>query len=140
MTTLIRTEQASPTQLPQAFNEHIYYQLLERVKRHMTAPATRQRESVEERFARLAEMWRSATLLDSSTTLKVSHPAYLAIIAMGEPVVPLILRELTRRPGHWSAALTAITSAVPYPPELRGNMRAIAQAWLEWGRTHGYKA
>lgn len=52
------------------------------------------------RFADLAEIWRNETAFLSSTSAIVRHPAYREIIQMGPSVVPLILRELARRPGH----------------------------------------
>jgi len=140
MTTLMTTRETAPTRIPLAFNEAIYDEIIGRVQNHLSAPASRQQESAPDKFARLADEWRSATLLLSSTTQKISHPAYLAIIGMGAPVVPLILRELKRRPGHWSPALTAITGVVPYAPSQRGDLRAIARAWLEWGQVHGFDA
>ena len=57
---------------------------------------------------------------------------------MGEPVIPLILHELERRPDHLSWALREITGATPVPRGAAGDMPRIAAIWLEWGRTHGY--
>jgi hypothetical protein len=138
MTTIATPSIAMTGSAPIAFNERIYENVWQDLRRHHALPASQQQESVAERFGRLLETWRDATLLVSSSTEKLSHPAYLAIVALGLPAVPLILRELKRRPGHWSPALTAITGVVPYSPSLRGNLRAIADAWLEWGRSQGY--
>ena len=140
MTTLVTVPPPSSARPPVAFHEDLYDDVMGDLKRHLAAPASRQQESMSDRFARLYETWRTATVLDSSTTQKVSHPAYLAIVAMGPPAVPLILRELARRPGHWGPALSAITGAVPYAPELEGDLRAIARAWLAWGRLRGLVA
>jgi hypothetical protein len=118
----------------------IYDALVRHLQEHINAPASRQGETVEARFERLLDEWRNATMLLSSTSQITSHPAYLRIIALGSAVVPFILREMKARPGHWSPALTAITGVVPYPVSLRGNIRAICQAWLEWGRTNGLVA
>lgn len=138
MTTIEAVHAARPY-VPPAYNEGIYDELLVTLARHRQALASRQ-ESVEQRFSSLANEWRVATMLDSSTTVMIAHPAYLSIIAMGWAVVPLILRELVRRPGHWSPALTAITGAVPFPATMRGDVRRIAQAWVAWGRGRGYLA
>jgi hypothetical protein len=68
----------------------------------------------------------------------VMHPAYQQIIGMGERVVPVLLRELERRPNHWFWALKAITRQDPVPDEARGDFDAMVGAWLRWGRTQGY--
>ena len=59
---------------------------------------------------------------------------------MGWPAVPLILEELQREPDQWFWALEAITEENPVPPEARGNVRHMAQAWLEWGKQKGIVA
>jgi hypothetical protein len=93
-------------------------------------------EDLGKRFAVLAEQWRRETGPYSSISRKVGHSAYQQIIAMGEPVLPFILRELRARPAHWFTALRAIAKS---PPASEGSDigRATA-AWLEWGRERGY--
>jgi hypothetical protein len=102
-------------------------------------PATQQAESVEQKFQRLAAVWRAETRYLSSTTMMFSHPAYQEIIAMGEAVVPSLLRDLEKEPDHWYGALRAITGAQPVPAEDRGNITRMAAAWLRWARDHGYQ-
>jgi hypothetical protein len=55
-------------------------------------------------------------------------------------VVPLILEELQREPDQWFWALEAITEANPVPQEAQGNVRQMAQAWIDWGRQQGFFA
>jgi hypothetical protein len=93
--------------------------------------------AVAEQFATLAERWKTATALLSSTTAMVNHPAYRAIIALGPLAVPLLLRDLGREPVHWFEALQAITGENPVPREHWGNSRAMAEDWLTWGRQRG---
>lgn len=86
-------------------------------------------------FAVLAEVWQRETLLESSVHRKARHPAYQRIIALGPAVVPVILRELAERSGHWFWALNALTGEDPARscetiPEAR-------EAWLRWGRDRG---
>jgi len=95
-------------------------------------------EAVGERFDVLARQWKADTALLSSTTAMTAHPAYQAIIALGLPVVPYLLRDLEREPAHWFEALQAITGANPVPPELWGNIPAMRAAWLTWGRDQGW--
>ncbi len=93
---------------------------------------------VEERFQRLASIWKAERGPTSSITAIATHPAYQQIIGMGPAVIPFILRELERELDHWFWALKAITGEDPIPPESRGKMRAMAEAWLRWGRERGY--
>jgi hypothetical protein len=90
---------------------------------------------LEKQFRILAQQWKDACAYLSSTTAMVSHPAYQAIIKLGEPVVPLLLRELDKEPVHWYEALKAITGEDPVAPKDWGNIPAMASAWLAWGRS-----
>jgi hypothetical protein len=94
---------------------------------------------IETRFLELAQQWRRETGMMSLVTKMSMHPAYQRIIGMGQPVVPLILRELEQEPDHWFWALQAITGANPVQPEQRGRLTQMANAWIEWGREHGYR-
>ncbi len=93
--------------------------------------------ALEARFQLLAAQWKAAAALLSSTTAMVAHPAYQGIIALGPPVVPLLLQDLEREPAHWFEALEAITGEDPVCPEDWGKTRAMAAAWLAWGRSRG---
>lgn len=68
----------------------------------------------------------------------VEHPAYQAIIGLGEPAVPLVLKELEQQPDRWFAALRAITGANPVREEDCGDVTRMAESWIEWGRANGY--
>lgn len=94
--------------------------------------------AVAENFRALAEEWREATRFQSSLSQITAHPVYRAIVQLGEEVVPVLLRELQRRPEPWFAALREITGADPVRPEQRGDMRAMADAWLRWGQAHSF--
>jgi hypothetical protein len=94
---------------------------------------------IETRFLELAEQWRRETGMMSLVTKMSMHPAYQRIIGMGQPVVPLILRELEQEPDHWFWALQAITGANPVQPEQRGRLTQMAAAWIQWGRENGYR-
>ena len=92
----------------------------------------------ENEFRRLKEEWASGRLRGSDVAEMVMHPAYQRIIGMGPNAIPLILRELERKPDHWFWALHAITGANPVPKDSEGNIQKMAVAWLDWGRQHGY--
>jgi hypothetical protein len=93
--------------------------------------------AITREFERLAEQWKTETAFLSSTTAMVSHPAYRAIIALGPPVLPLMLRDLEREPVHWFEALQAITGENPVPCEHWGKIAAMRADWLAWGRQRG---
>jgi len=93
------------------------------------------------RFADLAEQWRRETRLISNISKKALHPAYQQIIGMGEAAVPLILRGIEKNgPDDWFWALTSITGANPITESISGNIPAMTEAWLQWGRQAGYLA
>ena len=101
-------------------------------------PASRQVESTHEKFKRLVVRWRKATMFQSSAHQMATHPSYQEIIGIGRDAVPFLLQELERSPDHWFWALRSITGIDPVPPKVRGNVRAMADAWLEWGRVEGH--
>lgn len=90
-------------------------------------------------FHRLAAEWKKASIGLSSITAIAMIPAYQKIIGMGIKAVPLILAELWAegdQPSMWFWALKAITDDDPVRDEDRGDMVAMAKAWLEWGRAN----
>jgi len=91
-----------------------------------------------ERFEALAEAWKSTKGPSSTIADRALHPAYQQIIGLGPGAVPLLLRELEREPDHWFWALKSITGIDPVPESDRGNVAAMTNAWLKWGREHGW--
>ena len=89
------------------------------------------------RFEMLAAQWREQAAPLSSSTDRAMLPAYQTIIGMGETALPFILEEMRNRGGHWFWALRAITGENPVLPEHRGNVEAMTQDWLQWGRDQG---
>ena len=90
-------------------------------------------------FRSLADEWRRKTAGLPRVKDRISHPLYLQIIDWGEDAVPHILSELmNREPDHWFEALSQITGANPVPLQSRGNVREMADAWVRWGRLHGW--
>lgn len=91
------------------------------------------------RFLILAFQWKRDNLFESSPWRMAAHPAYQAIIGMGSAAVPFILQQLSREADFWFEALTAITEEPQVvPPEHAGDVEAMRQDWLRWGREHGY--
>jgi hypothetical protein len=78
---------------------------------------------LETTFLKLTEQWQRETAMLSVVSKISMHPAYQRIIGMGQPVVPLIMRELEREPDHWFWALSAITGVNSVKPEQRGRLQ-----------------
>src|SRR6185437_11283446 len=95
-------------------------------------------EPLRATFEKLGQEWREATRHLSNVSQKVKHPAYQAIIALGNPVVPLILREVETAPDDWFPALARITGENPVPETSYGVVDGMAEAWLRWARSQGY--
>lgn len=106
----------------------------EQQNRHLNSP-----NDLAGEFRRLADQWKKETRHCSKMDQITGHPAYRRIVAIGEPVVPLILQDLDRSGGDWFQALREITKTNPVPAESRGKVREIREAWLRWGREQGYE-
>jgi hypothetical protein len=105
----------------------------------MIALTLEQQQDVARRFQGLASQWKATTRFRSNTHALQNHPVYQELVALGEPVVPLILAELAREPSvSWITVLAAITGENPVSPALAGQVEAMARAWLDWGRQRGY--
>lgn len=89
-------------------------------------------------FHQLADKWLSDTQFLSSATAICTHPEYQRIIGLGPQVIPLILAELAKQPGHWFWALQALTGENPVPPADQGRLPGMASAWLTWGKANGW--
>ena len=94
-------------------------------------------EVTAEQFRLLIETLEGECAHLSSIREIAQHPAYLQIIGMGPRALPLILKELEVRPGHWFLALREITQENPVLPEHRGVLSEMAQDWLGWAREKG---
>ena len=87
------------------------------------------------RFDELARRWKKETAHISSATKTAMHPAYQAIIGMGEKALPLIFANLRDEGGHWFWALNAITQADPASG--CDDCATAARIWLEWAEAEG---
>jgi len=95
--------------------------------------------SIAEKFNRLAGQWKANRGPTSSLTKIANDPAYLEIILMGDPVVPHILASLEAEPDLWFAALRRITGENPITSDIQGDLHAMTQAWLKWGRANNVR-
>lgn len=94
---------------------------------------------VADEFYYLARSWkRERDRFAFSAQEMAEHQAYTAIIGMGECAIPYILNELRKEPDHWFLALSEIAGVDPVPVSDRGRIRAISEAWINWGKENGY--
>ncbi len=95
-------------------------------------------EAIKRTLAKLASAWKKGTAYHSAMSQMKLHPAYHQILAYRFAAVPLILSRMQRGEGRWFDALETITGENPVPAERRGDVRAMIDAWLHWGRHGGY--
>jgi hypothetical protein len=92
--------------------------------------------ALESLFDSLVAVWLDETRYESSVERIVLHTAYQQIIGLGPMAIPLILRDLANRPNHWFWALTALSREDPASD--LDSLQDARDAWLVWGRQHGY--
>ena len=103
------------------------------------ASRRQRRLRLESEFAELAERWLAETSYVSALPQIVMHPAYQQIIGMGRDALGPILRWMQQgRPGCWFWALETIARETPVTGAMRGRIREMKQAWIEWGEDHGF--
>jgi hypothetical protein len=102
---------------------------------HVHASSLQDQARLARTFQDLLEAWRRETWYLSHIQQRVLHPAYQRMIGLGWGAVPLILRELERRPDHLLWALQAITGDDPACHA--HDLKAGVAAWLQWGRERG---
>lgn len=94
---------------------------------------------LKEKFESLVKKWKEDTRFASTVLEMATNPSYQQIIGMGRQAVPLILKQLAKKPEHWFWALNAITGEDPVPENSRGKLPQMTKAWLEWGQQKGYE-
>lgn len=92
----------------------------------------------EEHFLQLLTEWRKETAFQSSPRAITGNSAYQQIIDIGKSALPFIFEDMQENGGWWYPALRAITGDNPVPKDARGNLKLNDEAWLQWGRNHGY--
>src|SRR5947209_11570031 len=76
---------------------HIRYAAARLWQGYRESSALTYREAaIADAFNALAQQWREETRFQSSVTAITAHPAYRAVVALGDEVVPVLLRELRR--------------------------------------------
>lgn len=92
-------------------------------------------------FRMLAHQWKAETALKSNMAAKAIHPAYQAIIAMGETAIPYILEDMQRAPiadWFWALKFIARHLSPPNTDAIAGQVREMAKVWIKWGKERGF--
>lgn len=93
---------------------------------------------IASRFETLKDKWAKETANTSSVSEIILNDSYQQIIGMGPDVLPEILQSLEAELAFWFPALKSISGEDPVPVEAAGDLEAMRDAWLKWGRAHGY--
>lgn len=107
------------------------------VRTYLESASSSIRNRRKQRFWNFAKKWREDTQWLSSTNEIAMHPAYQAIIGMGQEAIPMIIEDLRNNSGHWYWALKAISQEDPVSPSERGSINRMKQAWLKWAEQKG---
>lgn len=87
--------------------------------------------SVEQKIEALADIWKRYN--SGQSVAEYNHAAYMQIIGIGMDAMPSLLNRLEAGDSDWIVAMKYITGAGVTTPEMRGNLVAIKEAWLDWG-------
>ena len=143
MTELLQRAFAEISKLPDEQQDEIATRLLTELEDeqvvHVTSIAIPvETETPLQKFQRLSNAWKEETQHISVASDMILHPAYQQIIAMGTKAVPFMLEDMKQNLTHWFWALYVITGVNPVKPEDEGRIRKMTEAWLQWGKDHGY--
>lgn len=92
-------------------------------------------------FLSLVRQWHEERGVLSSASEMAMCPAYQRIIAIGPPAIGMILRQMIAErdePDLWFWALRVLTNEDPVAEGARGNINAMARAWIAWGHANQY--
>ena len=84
----------------------------------------------------LFRQWEKETFYLSGN--RETHYLHKEIVSRGRWAVKFLLEELKNRKCHVFTMLGEITGENPILKEHRGNIRAMRQDWLAWGKKNGY--
>ena len=98
-------------------------------------------EKLEPLFEALTKKWNRETGFHSNSNITQSHPSYIAILEIGKPAIPLIIKDIKQGARvHWFHAIRYIMGDGPEIPENdRGRVRIMEDIYLDWLAQRGYK-
>lgn len=86
----------------------------------------------------LAKQWLSERPRGTDIHDMIESPSYRQIVNIGPRAIRPLLLLLRENPDHWFPALNAITGETPVPAISEGRVKEMANAWIKWGKEHGY--
>ena len=97
----------------------------------------------KQELERLWADWLKGTGGLSNPAAMKRHPAYTALVAMGESILPLVFQELQQ--GQMRIRCDMLLRGITgYTPQIAeedyGKVAVIGNWWLNWGRRRGYVA
>jgi hypothetical protein len=98
-------------------------------------------EATREKFRALVKEWDEwePTIAHCSMPMERKSLVWPKTIAMGMPIVPLILAELQSKPHWWMLqALSEITNENPCPQKHAGRFPKLIRDWILWGKENGH--
>jgi hypothetical protein len=94
---------------------------------------------LEKKFYYHLNKFNDATCHLSNRNAAAENEHHKAIVAMGKPVVGVILRYIHHEPDHLFHALCMILGEEPeIPDEMRGKVDEMCEEWYKWGQKQGY--
>lgn len=92
-------------------------------------------------FESLLDRWRNDTRHHSNSSFTHSHPAYIALLAIGKPAISLIVKDIKMGAQcHWFHAVRHILGDSPTIPEqYAGRIAIMEEIYLKWLEQRGYK-
>lgn len=91
-------------------------------------------------FDRRADAWLAhceANSAASDPNVYLNDPSFDALVALGEPAVPLIIERYRNGSLFWGAVLARITGRTEFGNGLTGRLTQTKQGWLSWWGGHG---
>ncbi len=97
-------------------------------------------QELEDRFNQLFDEWKAETGYFSMLPLVCGHPNFQQLVAMGEPVAPLIYKKIVEGSGIFGTGemLWQIFEEGPNFGQVANNMDKVEVLWLRWLEAKGY--
>jgi hypothetical protein len=86
------------------------------------------KDRLREKFNGYAEEWIKDTA--KSSFMASPHTAFLKILTLGEPILPILIETLPTSPRRWLLPLRLI--AKDNPVKENATMQEAVDAWLDW--------
>lgn len=83
----------------------------------------------------LLQIWHDDTAMHSSISAIANHGSYERIVNMGDAAVDQLLLSIHEHTTRCILALTDITKENPVKAENRGNLKRMAQDWVDFSKT-----